>query len=323
MGGTRPLAERNLRIDMKWFFIYLFISFSVTGNASTFAEFTATRLNDSKIQFYLTRPSTSSKVPLLIVLQGSACNSVFKSAQDFGPTADQVQVARLDLEKYGLNKSTKSCPQEYLENNTIDQRIADYLRVMQILQRDAAWWNKQVLIVGGSEGGVLAPILATYVPETTKLVVMAGGTGWTMYDEMLFLTEKQLRAGGANETEIQSELLKMKNTFAETETNPTGSKTIYGATNTYKWWNSILRLRPLNYMLDLNFPILMVHGDIDIATPVESARATVGEFSEQNKTNLTYIEFPGLDHHWVDKNGMSHGQEVLEKIFGWLFLRAN
>ena len=86
--------------------------------------------------------------------------------------------------------------------------------MIQIL-RNKTWWNRKLIIVGSSEGGVLAPILATYLPETYQLVIMAGGTGWSMLEEMLFLQEKNLRAQGLEQQSIQAELKIMTDTFNE------------------------------------------------------------------------------------------------------------
>ena len=110
----------------------------------------------------------------------------------------------------------------------------------------------------------------------------------------------------------------MTDTFNEAQQNSTINKFYFGNTNTFKWWSSILEIRPLNFMLDLEFPILMVHGDLDFSTPVENARATVEIFKNKSKNNLTYIEYPGLDHHWTDASGQNQTQKVLADIFSWI-----
>lgn len=287
--------------------------------AQTFSELKAQRLDGSSIQFYLTRPSTGLPVPLLLILQGSSCSSIYKSALGAGRFVEQNKIARLDIEKFDLNKDATSCPLGYLNNNTIDQRIADSLRVMQVLRdTSSSWWNGKLMIVGGSEGGTIAPILASYIPETTKLVVMAGGTGWTMRESMPFLLEKELRSKGADEQTIDSELKNMETIFDDVIKNPTSTKVYNGNTNTYKWWNSILNLRPRNFMIDLKIPILMVHGDVDSACPVESARATADAFKTSAKTNFKYIEYPGLDHHWNDSAGQSHANQIFTDVFTWV-----
>jgi hypothetical protein len=47
--------------------------------------------------------------------------------------------------------------------------------------------------------------------------------------------------------------------------------------------------------------------------PVESSRAIVSEFRKQNKTNLTYYEYPNGDHRFNGEFDM-----VLEIVKKWI-----
>lgn len=303
---------------MKTLFLAIFIARASFG--ADFRELTVRRLNGSDIWYYLNTPtSVTGQIPILIVLQGSSCRSVYKDAFNAGSFVDQNKVSRLDVEKYGLDKNSSTCPSSYLLNNTIDQRISDYLQVISSIRKTShSWWDGKVYILGGSEGGLLAPILANSIPETTKTVIMAGGTGWTMREEMLFLLEAKLKKQGLEEKIVKNEIKKMNLVFDDAILNPTSDKSYYGNSNTHKWWASILNLRPLNLMLKQDFPILMVHGDRDDSVPVESARATVSTFQSVGKSNLTYVEYKDLDHQWNDSSGDSHINDVMADVLKWL-----
>ena len=252
------------------------------------------------------------------MIQGSTCHSVHDAAKASKMLVDTYKVVRLDVEKYALNKDTKECPTQYLRNNTVRQRIQDYLQVIQNL-RGHSWWNGKLFIIGGSEGGVIAPILASFVPETNKTVIMAGGIGWTLKEEILYLEKKRLISYGKNQDEVEYELNKIVGVFEEAIQNPTSSRTFMGETNTYKWWDSILNLKPIVSMTQLQIPILMVHGDQDLSAPVESAQEAARQFQRLGKNNLTYVEYPGLDHSWKDKEGKSHSARVIQDVLKWLF----
>lgn len=297
------------------FFLFLVLAFEV--QAAEFAELSAKRLDGTSVVYYIQTPSLKSKRSVLLVLQGSTCKSVYSSAQAAGGLVDKLGIVRLDIEKYALSKNISSCPREYLEKNTIDQRISDVLLVVSAL-RNQEWWDRKLFIIGGSEGAVLAAILPTYIPETTKTVIMAGGIGWTMRQEMLFLLEKQMSAKGKTAEEIAQEIKMMDHAFDATIENPTSSKVFYGDTNTYKWWSSILNVRPINYLVNLSIPILLIQGTTDQAVPVESARAAEAVFREMGKGNLKYIEYEGLDHSWNDASGKSQASVVLKDVFEWL-----
>jgi esterase/lipase len=301
-----------------YFISYLSMAVAFEVRAAEFSELTAKRLDGSFLNYYTQIPDNKTQHSVLLVLQGSSCKSVYSSAKSAGGMVDNFKIVRVDIEKYALNKDTKECPKEYLSNNTIDQRVADILQVISVL-RSQDWWDRKLFIVGGSEGAVLTSILPAYIPETSKVVIMNGGVGWTMREEMLFLLKKRLKNENKSAQEIDEELKIMNTTFDEAIENPTISKTYLGATNTYKWWSSILNLRPVNYMVNYNIPILLIQGSIDQAVPVESARAAEALFREMGKSNLKYVEYEGLDHSWNDANGKSQISVVLKDVFTWLF----
>jgi pimeloyl-ACP methyl ester carboxylesterase len=309
-----------MQIFVKSVIVLLVLSSKIIW-ASQVDEKSAKRLDGSDIIYYIQKPENIKKFPILLILQGSNCGSIYSSIAATQPLLEKAGVGRVDVEKYGLTKATPPtvCPPAYLQHNSIDQRVQDYLRVLQILRQTEPDWNRQLIIAGGSEGAVVAGIISSLIPETTKLVLMASGGGMSMREDMLTLQEAELRRGGASEPEVVQSLKETQSIMEEIKKNPTYLKTWAGITNTYLWWNSILDLIPLNYLVDINVPIFMVHGNADTAASVEGSRRVVEKFKTIGKTNLTYKEYPGLDHHWKDANGVSHSPEVLGDIFNWIF----
>lgn len=301
------------------FFIYYLIIFASPVMATEIG--TSKRLDGSEITYYLTKPYGKSKFSIALVLQGSKCKSVLASI-----VKDDLIIknsfARLDIEKYGLTKDSKDCPKEYLENNTIDGRVQDVLTVLHQIRKEPRW-NHELYIIGGSEGAHLAPILALFIPETKKIVMMASGGGLTMEEDFLLVTKAQLAREAKNATEIQTELTKMENQFKEMIVNPVSSKTYAGETNTYKWWASILKQRSLNFMLELDIPIFLVHGDNDSSSSVETSRLSEKMFKLKEKKNLRYKEYKDLDHAWNNKQGESKIKDVLLDIIAWMRQKAH
>lgn len=54
--------------------------------------------------------------------------------------------------------------------------------------------------------------------------------------------------------------------------------------------------RPLEDLVQIDIPILMIHGSEDIMSPVESSRFVKEEFEKIGKSNLHYIEYEGKGH---------------------------
>lgn len=279
--------------------------------------FTARRLDSSEITYYLSKPYGKNKFGIVLVLQGSKCETVYSSIPATQDLIIKNSFARLDIEKYGINKNSTSCPKVYLDNNSIDSRINDVLKVLYHLRKEPRW-NHDLYIVGASEGATLAPILATYIPETKKIVLLGSGGGMTMKEDFQLLEKSRLAREAKNTEEIKKEILIIENQMNEMINNPLSTKTWAGGTNTYKWWASILNVRPLEYMLDLDIPILLMHGDRDTSSSIETSRLSDNQFKLKEKKNLSYKEYKGYDHNWNNEKGENKTKDILIDLVSWL-----
>jgi pimeloyl-ACP methyl ester carboxylesterase len=64
----------------------------------------------------------------------------------------------------------------------------------------------------------------------------------------------------------------------------------------YKRWASFLWYSPLDDLVDIKIPILLMHGTEDGCSPVESSRLVERMFKKLGKKNLTYYEYDGMTH---------------------------
>lgn len=210
-----------------------------------------------------------------------------------------------------------NCPADYLAKNTVDQRLHDILRVLQKLRREP-WWDHELYVIGTSEGGLMAGEIAAFVPETRRCAILAYGGALTMaewwpqaaYDAVLKETGSP-QAATAERDEVLA-------AFAKARAQPHNTETFAGDTNTLAWWASIIDLRLLPALLDVESPLLLVHGSQDPYAPVEGARGVEMAFREAGKKNLTYVEYPGLDHAFADTSGHSSLEKVTVSALEWL-----
>lgn len=288
--------------------IRILVSLAKEVNAATLS---LPRPDGSEITYYFDTPGSKS-FPLVVILQGSDCASKYKSHNGYMPAVKRYNIALLTVEKYGLKESSSACPMEYLKNNTIRQRLLDYIAVLAAIKKNVPEWNGHVAWVGGSEGGVVASLVSQLTPATTATVLLASGGGMTMAEEMSLLLKKH---GEICEVKSQS---KLEALFKRIEKKPTYLKHWCGNTNTYKWWESILKLKPLSVLETMDTPIYIAHGTSDQAVPVESADLIKGRFESLGRSNLTYIRYEGLDHHWQNANGTSLADGVIDSAMYWL-----
>ena len=276
------------------------------------------RLNDSYIDVYHNPPLLDS-MPILIFCQGSGYDS---NTEGFLGLIRQFEdkVVGLAIEKEGVRLGDKgdSLSVAYVNNNVIHNRLYDYLRVLQHLRENATWWNKEIYIIGGSEGGLLAGMLASYYPDVRALSIFSFGGGLTFGEAWPLAIGKQAKAEGHTEEEIANRIKNVTDSLELIKQEPTFFKSYSGEDNTYAWWNSIMDLRLENCLLDLNIPILLVQGTEDLMVPIISARTLDNSFQKAGKKNLLYKEYEGYNHSYIDKKGQSHLVEVITESIHWM-----
>ena len=273
------------------------------------------RQDGSSITLYVSPPPGVATYGVTLMVQGSGCASAFQNAVAMGAIVfpDGTATARLDVEKYGIQKDATTCPAAFLEHNTVTERIQDHLIVLNWLRRQS-WWNHKLFIVGGSEGGIESASLAVLIPETVKAGLMSSPLGSTMAKSWLNVNEHQLQKEGKTPHEIRNALQRIQKQFQIMRENPTWKKSWQGLTNTYKWWADILDYQTAQLLLQTDVPIIFFQGDNDQESDVNCARELVTKFSASGKNNLTYIERPGEDHTFTDGQGKSHLLEVFQNI---------
>ena len=279
------------------------------------------RTDGSSMRVYLATP-LKSNFPVAVLLQGSVCVSsqpMFQAMQ--GPLV-AAGIAVIAIEKYGLDENTTDCPQAYLENNTVQQRILDHLQLVSYLRQNLPGWNGHIAWAGGSEGGQVGSLVAPLVPETSALLMLASGGGMTMAEELPLDFSKSMARNGSSTEEIKKQIDDIQDHYNQIKTNPTwklewlsDGKT---ARNTYKWWESILWIKALPLLETLQAPIYIAHGTEDSSCVYESSKLIADRFAALGKTNLTFKTYPGLEHNFSDLKGVSHQQEVIGDALQWL-----
>jgi alpha-beta hydrolase superfamily lysophospholipase len=266
------------------------------------------RADSSTLVWLSKEPAGQATYPVVLFLDGSGCASVVR-VLPYAQGVIDIGFAVAAPEKRGVavDDDGKSCSREFLDTNDCSQRLADAELLVSQLPSRFPRWNGKLIVIGGSEGAGIAPeVAARHRSETAALVLMGGG-GWDQATELLALAKQNGEDAGALEAQ-----------FAAMERDPTPTRSWLGEANTYKRWASCLRGRPLDFLLQVDAPIYMVNGGRDDRVPVASAEAVVVAFREHGKTNLTYREWPGLNHRWIDADGKNHLHEVGAALIAWL-----
>ena len=283
-----------------------------------------TRFDGSEIHYYLDRRGSTKPHPVLILIQGSDCNSVLNNPRipliaEVAPSA-----AVLLVEKYAITPdlpfnrdiSRTDCPAAYRQNNVPEQRVMDYERVVAELRHSAAsWWNREIFIIGGSEGAEIALEVAAITPETSRLIVFGFGSRH-FQDDVLQSIRYDSKMAALDESATEEQIAKMQEVFKAALSDRSSNEIISGYSHAY--WASMLSMDQLAMFRAVNIPVLAIQGADDHNVSVEGARALMSQLKMRGRTNLEYKEYPGLDHAFADREGASHWDRVIDDMSMWL-----
>lgn len=256
---------------------------------------------------------------LIIYLNGSEVTPVIGINQKNKPyfismlnTLNQYCSSDFDMlipEKINIGQTKDySNDSKVINHYTVEDRVSSAVTVIDEFLSDNNY--KRVTLVGASDGGALLPKVYNSLKskdEISNLIIMAGG-GLSQYDDFKILQQSKLPGIGI----YGKELLKLDMVMNEIKQDPNSLTKQYLGWP-YKRWSSFMAYRPVDELLKINSPILILHGDLDISTPVESSRAVKEEFNRQGKKNLSYIEYKGWNHQLS-----KHMNIILKDISDWL-----
>ena len=303
-----------------------FLAAPASANTSPiFEDRTIAAIDEREIRFYIDRPQTDERLPLLLVIDGSGCVGQLRPStwHNYAPTQyPQYRYARLMVEKPGVDPLDADydvpCSEEFKRHYDIDTRVTDHLRVLQHLSSNADWWNGELMVWGWSDGGDIAARLITYRPQTTRAVLGAMGGGLTMeehFEHFWACPEKRFDSAELRDACLAD----LRSDFTRIHDNPTWKQTWSGHDNTHKVWATRLRARLSDPLADNRVPLLIVHGALDREnTPVESARTLIADLTESGNTAFTYWEVPSMEHGWNTLPG-DRRTALVTGMLDWLF----
>lgn len=153
---------------------------------------------------------------------------------------------------------------------------------------------RRITLVGYSEGGLIAPMVAADDPTVAGLVTMAGpgvsGAEVARYQIEAAVVRDSSIAPADREAEIAKQL-------ADTLTIRE---------------RSYLSIEPLGYARRVRCPALILHGGSDLHVPPRSAERLALAMRSNGNHDVTVRVFPGISHSFLpDPGGLSSGWAVL------------
>lgn len=264
-------------------------------------QFELARTDGSILHYSVSRP-VGEAIGTIVIAQGSGClptraNANLALIAEAFPTHAAVMVEKKGVAPDAdIVEGFGDCPESFHAGHTVSQRVADYEAVLA-----ANDLPRPLVLFGGSEGGLAVAMLATRV-DSDATILLSSASG-IPFAEMVLSTvppegQEFVRAG-----------------LAAAAADPEGLTIFAGSS--HRFWADIMGHLELDYMLKADSPFLVVQGGLDTSSPVAAARVTADRFAAEGRCNLTYWEYPALDHGMADPEGVSHLEAVAAAVAGW------
>jgi len=281
-----------------------------------------------KLSGTLTLPLTENKRPVVILISGSGPldrDSTFLGYKPFLSIADNLTrkgIAVLRFDKRGVGKSTGDMNTAITEDLAQDVFAAiEYLKTVKEID------PQQIGLIGTSEGGIIALMLASRTKDVTYIVMVGspvlpgkdnatlvftllvneGQTNMKKFseDKILFdrffdLVAKEAPTDGEKKEsiEIAKKMLprineKTKVVLGFSQLPPEVFISIFSI----PWMKEYLNSRPESFLRKVTCPVLAIYGNKDVQAPAKENIEAINRTLKQNKkTDYTIKEIPDVNH---------------------------
>lgn len=263
----------------------------------------------------LTLPKKEGIFPAVVLISGSGPqnrNEELMGHKPFLVMSDYLTrngIAVLRFDDRGVGKSTGSFKTATSADFATDVEAAiGYLKTRTEINK------KKIGLIGHSEGGVIAPMVAASSKDVAFIVLMAG-TG-VPGDEILLAQQTLIgRASGIDSATLAEsekinrkgfELIKSSTDVEKLKTDlaallrqnnvPENAVSSAVAQTTTPWMLYFIRHNPATVLQKVKCPVLALNGSNDLQVPKENLQAIKNALTQGGNKRVTTHELPGLNH---------------------------
>jgi pimeloyl-ACP methyl ester carboxylesterase len=281
-----------------------------------------------KLAGTLTLPKQGVPAPAVILISGSGAqdrNEEVMGHRPFLVLADHLTrkgIAVLRVDDRGMGGSTGE-----VEDATSAELAHDVLSGINFLSKRTDIDKQKIGLIGHSEGGFIASIVASKTKEVAFLISLAGPS--IPGDEIMYLQSRLIAlANGASEKEISRNLATQKKIYEIVKSNESvaamkkrlrqlfladldnlaeeSQKTIEELEASFdvqvklvtsKWFRFFISYDPSEHFCFVRCPVLAIYGEKDLQVPPkENSFALKEALRKAENTDVTIMEIPGLNH---------------------------
>jgi pimeloyl-ACP methyl ester carboxylesterase len=288
------------------------------------------------ITFYLsTLPGKkpAARLPVVLIIPGSGCQSVFQQQGDrvgggfqnllLGEAKGRARI--LIVEKPGVKYldrparpgSAEKASEEFLKEHTLPRWAAANVAALQAVRTLPDVAPGRTLVVGHSEGGIVAARVTAELPGVSHVASLAGGGPTQLFD---FVANSAQPRPGDKPGDAERRTQAVYSEWARIQKDPESISRFWMG-HPYRRWSSFLRHSVTEELLRTKARIYVAAGTRDAVIPVAAHDMLVAELRARGR-NVKTERVEGADHGFqtedMPKKGPPVGmQTLLGRVLEW------
>jgi pimeloyl-ACP methyl ester carboxylesterase len=284
----------------------------------------------------LTKPESPGPHPVVVLVSGSGAQDRDETIFGHKPflviadalTRRGIAVIRYDDRGWGESTGDPT-------TGTTADFASDTLAVLRFVAARPDIDPKRVGIIGHSEGGMIAPMLAAAHPNDVAFIVMLAGPGVIGHELLTRQTELGMRLGTSDETRIAADMAVLSQVYKLIASKPVdeakpaiealwkqakpdepGLDALLALADS-AWMRFFLAYDPRPDLVKIKCPVLVLNGATDIQVDDEqNLPAITAAFKKAKNKQVTVLARPGLNHLFQhSETGNPEDYEKIEETF--------
>jgi pimeloyl-ACP methyl ester carboxylesterase len=268
---------------------------------------------------------------IAVYVQGSGCHSLFRRGEHgefrggYHVVLEQVMAGRgqvVAVEKPGVpflndpgpRGTAEGCPPSFLREHTLPRWVAALRAAIDHVTGGPSP-GKPVLVLGHSEGAIVAATLAAEDPRISHLALLSGSGPTQLFD--LLAAARREAATDADAAHRTHDVLA---DYGRIRRNPEALTLTWGHPN--RRWTSFLSTSTIEQLRRTTANLYLVHGTADEVVPVQSFDMMIAELIRDGRP-LRVERIDGATHSLsrADESSDHSAAAIFARIVDW-FLEA-
>ncbi|WP_157779058.1 S9 family peptidase [Micromonospora sp. WMMA2032] len=287
------------------------------------------RHGDDTLVGDLVRPPWPGPYPAVVFVEGSGPGG--RDQRDWQTRLAAAGFASLAYDKPGSGASTGDWTRQ-----TLTDRAGETLAAVGALRTRAQVLPHAVALVGGSQGGWVAPLAASLSPAAVAAVVIVSGPAVGLVPQEEYRLRHQLPAAGFSDDDVRQATVLLREQVHRVRAgdDPADVHTAQASWHDAPWYPLLAGASPATIgflagiadhdpepaLAALRCPVLAIFGADDVQVPVEaSVRALERILGGTGHADHTVVVFPDADHGIRVRGTRAPGFDEL--VVTWLHRR--